>query len=60
MLPVTRLRGLFRRLVTRSEPEEESQYRVVIGGLKVTGPDWGFDGKEVLFSSVLTATCRQS
>lgn len=31
------------------EPEAELQYRVAIGGLKATAPDWGFDGKKVLF-----------
>jgi len=40
------------------EPEEEPQYRVAIGGLKATTPDWGFDGKKVLFQQC--ADCHMS
>ena len=40
------------------EPEEEPQYRVAIGGLKATAPDWGFDGKKVLFQQC--ADCHMS
>ena len=40
------------------EREEEPQYRVAIGGLKATAPDWGFDGKKVLFQQC--ADCHMS
>ncbi|MBC8355960.1 MAG: hypothetical protein H8E66_28620 [Planctomycetes bacterium] len=40
------------------EPEDELQYRVAIGGLKATAPDWGFDGKKVLFQQC--ADCHMS
>jgi hypothetical protein len=40
------------------EPEDEPQYRVAIGGLKATAPDWGFDGKKVLFQQC--ADCHMS
>ncbi len=40
------------------EPEEEPQYRVAIGGLKATAPDWDFDGKKVLFQQC--ADCHMS
>ena len=40
------------------EPEDEPQYRVAIGGLKPTAPDWGFDGKKVLFQQC--ADCHMS
>ncbi len=40
------------------EPEDEPQYRVAIGGLKPTTPDWGFDGKKVLFQQC--ADCHMS
>ncbi len=31
------------------EPEDEPQYRVAIGGSKPVAPDWGYEGKTVLF-----------
>ena len=40
------------------EPEEEPQYRVAIGGLKATAPDWGFAGKKTLFQQC--ADCHMS
>lgn len=40
------------------EPEDERQYRVAIGGLKATAPDWGFDDKKVLFQQC--ADCHMS
>lgn len=40
------------------EPEDEPQYRVAIGGLKATAPDWGFAGKKVLFQQC--ADCHMS
>lgn len=40
------------------EPEDQPQYRVAIGGLKSTAPDWGFDGKKVLFQQC--ADCHMS
>jgi hypothetical protein len=42
----------------KREPEDEPQYRVAIGGLKATAPDWGFDGKKVLFQQC--ADCHMS
>lgn len=40
------------------EPEGEPQYRVAIGGSKPVAPDWGYEGKKVLFQQC--ADCHMS
>ncbi|MCA9078273.1 MAG: hypothetical protein KDA93_24810 [Planctomycetaceae bacterium] len=40
------------------EPEEHPQYRVAIDGSKWGAPDWGYDGKKVLFQQC--ADCHMS
>jgi hypothetical protein len=40
------------------EPEGEPQFRVAIGGSKPVAPDWGYEGKTVLFQQC--ANCHMS
>lgn len=40
------------------EPEGAPQYRVAIGGSKPVAPDWGYEGKTVLFQQC--ANCHMS
>ncbi len=40
------------------EPEGEPQYRVAVDGSKAGAPDWGYDGKKVLFQQC--ADCHMS
>ena len=40
------------------EPEDEPQYRVAIGGSNPRAPDWGFEGRKVLFQQC--ADCHLS
>ncbi len=40
------------------EPEGEPQYRVAVEGNKAGAPDWGYDGKKVLFQQC--ADCHMS
>ena len=40
------------------EPEEEPQYRVAIGGSNPRAPDWGYEGRKVLFQQC--ADCHMS
>lgn len=40
------------------EPEGDPQYRVAIGGSKPVAPDWGYEGRKVLFQQC--ADCHLS